>query len=93
MIPVLPHMPLPPGGSSPPGPTLPVSLPLSLPRPLYPRVSSMMELRCEPPIHGRDDAGHSSTASSHHPAATTIAAPAANSCAIRWISRGGPATR
>lgn len=53
----------------------------------------MIELCCDPPIHGRELAGHSSTASNHQPAATTIAAPAANSCAIRLPSFGGPPIR
>src|SRR5690349_5853860 len=43
----------------------------------------MTELPVEPPTHGRDEAGHSSTVTIHHPAATTVA-PAATS---RWANR------
>ena len=42
---------------------------------------------------GRESAGHSATASSHQPADTTIATPAASSCRIRRQSVVGAAHR
>src|SRR5262245_14105162 len=77
--PVEPHIPPPPG--PPPPPTLPVSLPVSRPRPLYPNASCNTELLVDPPTYGRAEAGVSSTAATHQPAATTTDAPAANSWA------------
>ena len=44
-------------------------------------------------MYGRLSAGHSSTASSHQPADTTIATPAASSCRIRRQSAVGAATQ
>ena len=52
-----------------------------------------MELFCDPPIHGREDAGHSSTASSHQPADTIAAPSAAKSCSRRLPNFGGPASK
>src|SRR3954451_20261228 len=54
----------------PPPPTLPVSSPVSRPIPLYPSVSSRIELVCEPPTYGRQEAGVSDTAATHQPAET-----------------------
>ena len=42
---------------------------------------------------GRADTGHSATASSHHPAPTTIATPAPRSCVIRRRTEPGAAHR
>ncbi len=74
-------------------PTLPVSLPVSRPNPLYPRVSSRMLLCWEPPMYGRDAAGQSATIATHQPAATTIATVASVTCPIRRRSEVGAATR
>src|SRR6266496_754952 len=78
----------------PPPPTLPLLLvPSSLPRPLYPNVSSRMLLPVEPPMYGRDPAGHSSTSATHQPAATTMAPSPASRCRIRRHGVVGAATR
>ena len=74
-------------------PTLPVSSPVSRPNPLYPKVSSRMLLCWEPPMYGRDAAGHSATVATHQPAATTIARVASVTCPIRRRSVVGAATR
>jgi hypothetical protein len=37
----------------------------------------------DPPMYGRESTDHSATASSHHPADTTIATPAASDWRIR----------
>ena len=94
-IPVSPHIP-PPGPPAapapvapPPGTTLPVSLPVSRPRPLYPNTSSMIEFVCDPPMYGRMSAGMSSTMAIHHPADAISAIPAASSCRKRVRIRVG----
>src|SRR5207253_3148669 len=65
-------------------PTLPVSSPVSRPNPLYPKVGSRMLLCWEPPMYGRDAAGHSATVATHQPAATTVAkvVPASRPAAV-----------
>lgn len=45
----------------------------------------------EPPMYG--GSGHSETATTHQPADTTTATPAASSCPIRRRSSTGAATR
>jgi hypothetical protein len=52
-----------------------------------------MLLVWEPPMYGRDDAGHSSTIATHQPAAATMAAPAASSWPSRRASDPGAAAR
>src|SRR3954447_11897627 len=44
-------------------------------------------------MYGRDDAGHSDTATGHAAETTTIETPASASCPSRVSSRGGPASR
>ncbi len=89
VMPVGPHMPVWP----PPPPTLPVSLPVSRPKPLYPKTSSSTLLCCEPPMYGRDDAGHNSTMAIHQPAATSMATHARVSCQTRFHHDTGAAIR
>lgn len=63
-------------------PPLPV-LPKSRPNPLYPSTKSMTLLLVDPPMYGRESAGHSHTANTHPPADTTTAvAPIA-----KWTKR------
>ncbi|CAM5439840.1 hypothetical protein SVIOM342S_05625 [Streptomyces violaceorubidus] len=47
---------------------------------------------CEPPMYGRDEAGHSSTTATHQPPETTIAAVASASWPRRFLSRTGAQT-
>ncbi len=47
---------------------------------------------CEPPMYGRDDAGHSSTIATHQPPETTSASVAAASCPNRFLSDTGAHT-
>src|SRR5205807_5058958 len=87
--PVGPHrLPVPP-----PPPTLPDSLPVSRPKPLYPNIRLSSVLFCEPPMYGRSAAGTSTTAATHQPAETASAAPPIASCTSRRRNGVGAATR
>src|SRR5882672_2405783 len=70
--PVGPQLPVPP---CPPPPTLPDSLPVSRPKPLYPNNTFQKLLFCEPPMYGRLDAGHNSTIATHQPPAASVTRP------------------
>ncbi|SHV60208.1 Uncharacterised protein [Mycobacteroides abscessus subsp. abscessus] len=56
-------------------------------------MSSRIELSGDPPIHGREPGGHSSTAAIHQPAETTAAAADPTSCASLLPAPAGPAIR
>ncbi len=72
--PVIPH------GEGPPLVTLPFSLPVRRPKPLYPNIRFHRLLFCEPPMYGRFAAGVSCTIAIHQPAERSIATPPRKSC-------------
>ena len=74
-------------------PTLPDSLPVRRPKPLYPKIRLSRSLFCDPPIYGREALGNSSTAATHQPQATIIVSRASSDCVMRRPSAGGPANR
>ena len=90
--PVLPHMPVVPG-PPPPVPTLPVSLPVSRPKPLYPNSTSQKVLFVEPPMYGRFAAGVSTTIAIHQPAPATIETAITMPWRRRRTREPGAATR
>ncbi|SCD80272.1 hypothetical protein GA0115239_108623 [Streptomyces sp. BpilaLS-43] len=47
---------------------------------------------CDPPMYGREDAGHSSTSATHQPPATTIARADTPSCPNRFRTDTGAHT-
>ncbi len=60
---------------------------------MYPKISSRMLLCCDPPMYGRDAAGHSSMMAIHQPADTSSAPHAAVSCHTRFHHETGAAIR